>query len=293
MGSSGPWLRVVGLASPAPVCGGSLRALPRLGQFCPARRSRVRGAGWARPPLSLTRPATADLPHAPPSARWATRLRAAPQGRSPRSLSGWPPGGRAGAGVPAGLRLGRRVLRARLRPPRHVLGQRRQRPLPSAPPGLEQRLPAAGEGAAGPGEERGGDPRPRERRGSRGSFRLPEPISSRLPSGPRTPLQLCSHGTVIIIGHVLECCVPGPAPRTLYTLPFYHSSNPRREVVLLHVTEKETEDLVQGRPPNRYQVGILILARGPQCALSYPDRLCCFSHICKHDARPSQDPAFL
>lgn len=103
-------------------------------------------------------------------------------------------------GTPWGLRLGKRALRARLRSPRHVFGQRRQWPLPFAPPGLEQRLPAAGEGAAGPGEGRGGGSPPvRGGGGCRGSFHFPEPVSSPFSSELRGALPFCSRGAIIIV----------------------------------------------------------------------------------------------
>lgn len=105
---------------------------------------------------------TPDLPRSPHRAPEAAPPRPARLTRSPFSLE--LAGRRAGgAGDPAGAEAWQAGGEARLRPPRHVRGPRHQRPLPFAPPSLEQRLPAAGAGAAGPGEGRGGV-RPGERR---------------------------------------------------------------------------------------------------------------------------------
>lgn len=118
----------------------------------------ARGAGWARPSgspsRSPARPETPGLPRhplrsrrpAPPASPRTRRLAALLSALC--GQSGGPPRPRR---VEAS---GRRAVRPGSRPPRHVLGPRRQQPLPAAPPGLEQRLPAAGEGAAGPGEVR-------------------------------------------------------------------------------------------------------------------------------------------
>ncbi|XP_048640979.1 ankyrin repeat domain-containing protein 13A isoform X2 [Marmota marmota marmota] len=159
MGPGGPRTRCLSSAPPAGARGGTPLALPCLGQFGPqksvrelsARARAPRGAGWARPTRSPTRPAT-PRPHAP-----HTRP-ARPPGRLPRPSLALPlllfsplAGRRADGGDPAGTEASAwRTTRPRPRPPRHVLDQRRQQSLPPAPPGLEQRLPAAGEGAAGP-----------------------------------------------------------------------------------------------------------------------------------------------
>lgn len=137
----GVWPRLL----PAAACGGSLPALPCLRQLGPqksvrelsARAGARRGAGWARPTGSPAQPATPGLPRAqhlthgplagvlrPPLARLALARR--PRGR------------RAGAGDPAGAEPWQAGGEGPAAAPRHVLGQRRQWPLPFAPPGLEQ-----------------------------------------------------------------------------------------------------------------------------------------------------------
>lgn len=130
----------------------------------------ARGAGWARPSgspsRSPARPATPGLPRRPlrtrrPLSPAALRIR--PLAALLPSLSGRSGGPPRPCRVQAG---GRRAVRPGWRPPRHVLGPRHQQSLPAAPPGLEQRLPAAGEGTAGPGEVR---------RAESGSVRLPSP----------------------------------------------------------------------------------------------------------------------
>lgn len=121
----------------------------------------ARGAGWARPSgspsRSPARPATPGLPRRP----LRTRRPLSPAAPRTRPLAFLLPSlsGRSG-GPPRPRRVqagGRRAVRPGWRPPRHVLGPRHQQPLPAAPPGLEQRLRAAGEGAAGPGEVRGAE----------------------------------------------------------------------------------------------------------------------------------------
>lgn len=172
-----------------------------------------RGVGAVdRVPDPTPRPPALPTPR--PLGRWAAYR--APLSLASFSLAPSPAAGRA-LETPRGLRLGKRAVRARLRPPRHVLGRRHQRPLPFAPPSLEQRLPAAGEGAAGPGEGRGVGPPPvREGGGNPRCLNPPECLSSPLRSGIRRPLQFFSHGAVIITGHGLSfCCVPGPVPRAL------------------------------------------------------------------------------
>lgn len=121
----------------------------------------ARGAGWARPSgspsRSPARPATPGLPRHPLRPRKSAPP-AAPRTRRLTALFPSLPGQAGGLPRPCRVVAGsRRAVRPGSRPPRHVLGPRRQQPLPAAPPGLEQRLPAAGEGAAGPGEVRGAE----------------------------------------------------------------------------------------------------------------------------------------
>lgn len=238
-------LRAARLASspPAAARGGSPRALPCLGQFGPqksvrelsARAGVRRGAGWARPTPSPTRPATPDLPRAPHRARRPPySVPRSSRTRSVLSLSLWSAAGRAGGRAPEtppGLRLGKRAVRARLRPSRHVLRPRQQRPLPLAPSGLEQRLPAAGEGAAGPGEGRGGG-LPAARGGEGGYRGVASPPRAHLqPSAfgvPQTPSVL-QPATIIMRGHVSECllgarpCAEGFRNIVIIFLPFQQS----------------------------------------------------------------------
>lgn len=112
--------RGAGLASPpAAVCGGSLPALPGLGQFSPqksvrelsARAAARRGAGWARLTGSPARP---DLPRSPHLAPAAARPRPRRSLAHPSlSRARPPPGGRAAPETPRGLRLrlGQRAVR--------------------------------------------------------------------------------------------------------------------------------------------------------------------------------------
>lgn len=175
-----------GAPSPSVALGGTPRSLPcsepfgRRQSVCElSARARARGArggrGRAGPRAG---PQPGPRPRASSAARSGLggprRPPAAPRTRPLAlllSLSGQSGGSPRPCRVEAG---GRRVVRPGSRPPRHVLSPRRQQPLPAAPFGLEQRLPAAGEGAAGPGEVRGAES---------GSVRLfPE---------PRSALQLC------------------------------------------------------------------------------------------------------
>lgn len=171
----------------------------------------ARGAGWARPSgspsRSPARPATPGLPHRP----LRTRRPLSPAALRTRRLAALLPSlsGQSG-GPPRPLRVqagGRRAVRPGWRPPRHVLGPRHQQPLPTAPPGLEQRLPAAGEGAAGPGEVR---------RAESWSVRLPSPWIRRA----LTVEQAQCRGLLV-------------------HSPF--SDIARNECLLFHLTGKETE----------------------------------------------------
>lgn len=183
------WSRTrIGLraTSPSVALGGTPRSLPcseRLGRRQSVRelsaRARARGArggrGRAGPragPQPGPRPRASSAarsglggPRRPPAAPRTRPLALLP------SFSSQSGGSLRPCRVEAG---GRRAVRPGSRPPRHVFGPRRQQPLPAAPFGLEQRLPAAGEGAAGPGEVRGAES---------GSVRL-------LPE-PRSALHLC------------------------------------------------------------------------------------------------------
>uniref|UniRef100_A0A2K5W2T4 Ankyrin repeat domain 13A n=1 Tax=Macaca fascicularis TaxID=9541 RepID=A0A2K5W2T4_MACFA len=106
----GPRTRCPRSPTPAAACGGSLPALPCLGQLGPqksvrelsARAGTPRGAGWARPTWSLSRPATPDLPRAPHPTGSAGRQHNAPFARL---LAGLRAGGRARE-TPSGPRLG-------------------------------------------------------------------------------------------------------------------------------------------------------------------------------------------
>lgn len=235
--------RVARLASPSPrravvraahfpVWGSSARR-SRFGSCQRGQRAEGRGVGAADrvpDPAPDTRPPArpAPGPLGPPAAARAPRPLVS-------SLSRRPPDGRARE-TPPGLRLGRRALRARRRPPRHVLGPRRRRPLPFAPPGLEQRLPAAGEGAAGPGEARAG--------GVGGRFASLSPSPALCPGAPQSPSILqpwdSPNRTCVECLTVCQALCQGFLSRISLCL----SSNPRRWVLLLlHLTEKETEAL--------------------------------------------------
>uniref|UniRef100_A0A5F8AFQ0 Ankyrin repeat domain 13A n=1 Tax=Macaca mulatta TaxID=9544 RepID=A0A5F8AFQ0_MACMU len=106
----GPRTRCPRSPTPAAACGGSLPALPCLGQLGPqksvrelsARAGTPRGAGWARPTWSLSRPATPDLPRAAHPTGSAGRQHNAPFARL---LAGLRAGGRARE-TPPGPRLG-------------------------------------------------------------------------------------------------------------------------------------------------------------------------------------------
>lgn len=108
----GPRTRCPRSPIPAAACGGSLSALPCLGQLglqksvreLSARAGTPRGAGWARPTWSLSRPATPDLPRAPHPTGSAGRQRNTPYARllaglrAGRRARETPPGPRLGAG---------------------------------------------------------------------------------------------------------------------------------------------------------------------------------------------------